>query len=352
MGLPEIIVTFKSLSVTAIQRSQRGVVALILKDDTGIFDTKEYKSISEIVAVDWTPKNLDYIKKTFLGVPSKVIVERLDADALDYSTALTRLKSKRWNYLAIPSIASADVSAVGSWIKAERDTNSATYKAVLPNSVSDHEGIVNFTTEGIVVGATTYTASDYTCRIAGILAGLPFTRSATYYVLPEVEAITEHVDPDEAIDDGELILINDGQKFKIGRGVNSLTTTNDVDKSADFKKIKIIEGMDLIKDDIVTTFNDTFVGKVNNSYENQTLFLSSVNSYLTSIQGDILDPFADNRVDVDVVAQRLAWEGTGLDTTELTDLQIKEKSFQSKVFVSGSTKFLDAMEDLNFNISM
>lgn len=351
MGLPTLDFEFKSKAVSAVQRSQRGIVALILKDDTGTFDTKEYKSITEIVAADWTAKNLDYLNKTFLSAPFKVIVERLDADALNYNDALTRLKSKKWNYLAIPGIATADVAAVGTWIKTERDTNKNTYKAVLPKSVSDHEGVINFTTEGIVVGATTYSAAEYTCRIASILASLPFTRSATYYVLPEVEAITEHVDPDASIDDGELILINDSQKIKIGRGVNSLTTLS-VDKSADFKKIKIVEGMDLIKEDIKTTFNDEYVGKVNNEYVNQALFLSSVNTYLKTIQGDILDPAADNRVDVDVEAQRSAWEGTGLDTTDLTDQQIKEKSFQSKVFVAGSAKFLDSMEDLDFNISM
>ncbi|MGE7828966.1 phage tail sheath subtilisin-like domain-containing protein [Paenibacillus sp. NPDC093718] len=351
MGLPEIIVTFKSLAVSAVQRSQRGIVALILKDDTGTFDTKEYKSISEIESTDWTAQNLDYIQKTFLGIPSKVIVERLDADALDYNDALKRLKSKKWNYLAIPGIEVADVSSVSTWIKTERDVNKATYKAVLPNNKADHEGVINFTTEGITAEGKVYSASDYTGRIAGILAGLPFSRSATYYVLPEVEAITEIADPNEAIDAGELILVNDGSKIKIGRGVNSLTTTT-VEKSADFKKIKIIEGMDLIKEDIVATFNDSYVGKVNNNYENQTLFLSSVNSYLASIEGDILDPLAENRVDVDVAAQRLAWESTGLDTTELTDQQIKEKSFQSKVFVGGSAKFLDAMEDLFFNINM
>lgn len=351
MGTPQIDITFKSLAVSAVQRSQRGIVALILKDDTGTFDTKEYKSVAEIVSADWTAANLDYLNKTFLAAPFKVIVERLDADALDYNAALTRLKTKKWNYLAIPGIASFDVATISTWIKTERDTNKKTYKAVLPNSTSDHEGIINFSTEGIKVSASTYSASQYTGRIAGVLASLPFTRSATYYVLPEVEAVTESANPDQDIDAGKLIIINDGDKFKIGRGVNSLTTTT-VNKSADFKKIKIIEGMDLVKEDIRSTFNDEYVGKVNNEYPNQMLFFSSVNSYFKSIEGDILDSAADNRADVDVVEQRLAWEGTGLDTTELSDQQIKEKNFQSKVFAGVTTRFIDAMEDLSFSISM
>ena len=34
MGLPEIIIEFKTKGVTAIKRSARGIVAIVLKDDT------------------------------------------------------------------------------------------------------------------------------------------------------------------------------------------------------------------------------------------------------------------------------------------------------------------------------
>jgi hypothetical protein len=351
MPLPEININFQSLAVSAVQRSQRGIVALILKDDTGTFETKEYRTVADIESTDWTPDNRDYIEKTFLGVPSKVIVERIDTLAADYNTALTRLSSKVWNYLAIPAIASADVAAISTWLIAERDNNKKTFKAVLPNSVSDHEGVINFTTEDIVVGDKTYSASEYTASIAGILAGLSLERSATYYVLSEVKSISEHVDPGVDIDAGQLILINDGEKVKIGRGVNSLTTTT-VSKGEDFKKIKIIEGQDLVQEDITRTFNDDYVGKVNNSYDNQALFLAAVNAYLVGLEGTVLNPNVDNSVSVDIEAQRQAWEESGTDTSEWDEQEVKENSFQSKVFVGGSVRFLDAMEDLDFKISV
>ena len=34
MGLPEILITFKTKGLTAIQRSERGIVAVILHDET------------------------------------------------------------------------------------------------------------------------------------------------------------------------------------------------------------------------------------------------------------------------------------------------------------------------------
>jgi hypothetical protein len=356
MGLPEVNINFSSLAVSAIQRSQRGIVALILVDSTKItFNSKVYTSITEIDPLDWTAGNKAYIEQAFLGVPSKVIVERVSVpvgeDVLSYNAALIRLSFKKWNYLAVPGIAGADIATVATQIKAWRDTDNRLYKAVLPNNVADHEGIVDFTTAGIVVGASTYSASQYTARIAGILAGLPLTRSATYYVLPEVDAITEHTTPDDDIDDGELILINDGEKIKIARGVNSLTTTT-VSKGADFKKIKIIEGHDLVKEDITRTFNDEYVGKVNNNYDNQVLFIIATNAYLSGITGDVLDPSAVNAVGVAIEAQRAAWLAQGTDVSGLSDQEIKEKSFGSKVFLAGPLKFSDAVEDLDFNISV
>lgn len=350
MGLPQINIEFNSLAVSAVQRSQRGIVALILADNTDTFDSIEYKTVTDIKSDNWTEENKAYIEQAFLGTPSKVIVERID-DFEGINDALNRLSFKTFNYLAVPTIESADVTTVSSWLIAQRDNNRKTYKAVLPHSVSDHEGIINFTTSEIVVGGVAYTASEYTARIAGLLAGLSLERSATYYVLPEVESIKEHEDADEAIDNGELILISDGEKIKIGRGVNSLTTFTP-SKSQEFSKIKIIEGHDLIKDDIVRTFADNYIGKVNNSYDNQVLFLASVNAYLTSLEGSVLNPNANNSVSVDVEAQRLAWESIGTDTSEWDEQQVKDNSFQSSVFVGGSIRFLDSMEDLEFKVNV
>lgn len=105
MGLPEININFQSLAVSAVERSQRGIVALILKDDTVItFTEKIYNSITDVLATDWTATNLQYIKDAFLGNPSKVIVERLAVIAADYSAALAVLALKRWNYLAVPAL--------------------------------------------------------------------------------------------------------------------------------------------------------------------------------------------------------------------------------------------------------
>ena len=69
-----------------------------------------------------------------------------------------------------------------------------------------------------------HTAAEYCARIAGILAGLSLSRSSTFYVLNDVSSAEVPDDPNERIDAGELILTFDGSQYKIGRGVNSLTS--------------------------------------------------------------------------------------------------------------------------------
>jgi hypothetical protein len=356
MGLPEINIEFRGRAVSAVKRSAMGIVALVLKDDTPSFSSVEYKDVSEVEATDFTTDNLDYIYKTLEGTPSKVIVEVLSTSATDYSEAQKSLGSKKWNYLAVPGITKENATLMASWIKSKRENDKKTYKAVLPHTEADHEGIINFTTEDIKVGDKKYSASDYTCRIAGILAGLPFTRSATYYELNEVDSITESETPNENIDNGQLILINDGENIKIGRSVNSLTTTT-LEKTEDFKKIKILEVMDMVMDDIRDTFDKEYVGKIPNTYDNQVLFFTSVNAYFKGLTGygggtEILDPNSENYATVNVEKQRLAWEGIGTDTTDWDDQKVKEMSFKSNVFAAGRVKIVDAMEDLDFQIAI
>lgn len=349
MGLPEINIEFKGKAVSVIQRSELGIVALVFRDAIDAVSVKEYKNIEEVQSSDWSPKNVDYLKKSFLGLPSKVIAIRLATDE-EISNAYSILNSKKWNYLAIPEITTSEVSDVATWIKSKRTNEKKTLKAVLPNHSGDHEGIINFSTDEIKVGEQTYSTAEYCARIAGVLAGLPFTRSATYFVLDEVDSIKESEDPNADIDAGKLILVNDGEKIKIGRGVNSLVTTTS-EKTEDFKKIKIVEIMDMVMDDIRDVFNNNYVGKVPNTYDNQVLFFTSVNAYFKDLSGDeILDPNFENEAFVDVEAQRLAWEKVGTNTSAWDEQRVKEMSFKSNVFAAGSIKIVDAMEDLDFQI--
>jgi len=350
MGLPKILIEFKTLAETFITRSERGIVAVILKDNSNTTETHTYSKESEITKSHYTASNLAFLSLVFMGNPSKVIVERVSTDG-DISVALERLKNKQWYYLTVPGVTEEEKEIVLQFIKEQRTQFHRTFKSVLPNCAADTEGIVNFATDNIKVGTKTYTTAEYCARIAGILAGLPLNRSATYYVLPEVESITESETPDEDVDSGKLILINDGTKIKIARGVNSLTTFTD-EKGQDFSKIKIIEAVDMIRDDVRTTFEDEFVGKVENSYDNKIVFIAAVNKYFKDLanRGVLYDKF-ENMAEIDIDATREYLSKTK-DVSEWDEEAIKTANTGTNVFVKSNIQIQDAIEDMNFGIYM
>lgn len=83
----------------------------------------------------------------------------------------------------------------------------------------------------------------------GLLAGTDLTISATYAPLTDFEDTSRlnKEDRDTAVGAGKLIAIWDGEKVKLDRAVTSFVTTTGT-KGDSFKKIKLVECMDMIKD--------------------------------------------------------------------------------------------------------
>ena len=353
LGLPNFNFIFQSKGVSAIERSARGIVAVILKDDTEGEEQNVYNKVDDVDFTQWTEDNYNYLKLIYEGAPSKVIAMRVATNVESYNAVLKKLKDLKWNYLCIPGIKAADTTMIGAWIKQYRNDEKKTFKVVLPHYAGDHEGIINFTTENITSSVTgkKHTAAEYCARIAGILAGLSLSRSSTFYVLNDVSSAEVPDDPNERIDAGELILTFDGSQYKIGRGVNSLTSFT-ATKTEDFRKIKIVEGIDLIRGDIAKAFESGYVGKVLNDYDNKLLLVTAINAYLKGLEGDVLDKTADNRCFVSLSGQRSYLEARGTDTSEMKDTDILKANTGSQVFLEAKLTFCDAMEDLALVISM
>ncbi|APH17568.1 phage tail sheath C-terminal domain-containing protein [Clostridium botulinum] len=352
MGLPEINITFKSLAKSAITRSSRGTVALILKD-TGIFNNPIKITDATKIPVGLNDNNKEQIKLALKGGYNStkevlVFIVGLEGKVEDSFTSLLNYK---WDYLSIPEIENLDKDTVATFIKSIRENKHKKVKVVLPNCKGDNQCIINFTADEIKVGDKTYTTAQYCGRIAGILATTPLNISATYFVLQEVESIKAIEDENKAIDNGELILINDGEKVKIGRAVNSLTTLKD-DISEEWKKIKIVDTMDLIYTDIRKTFEDDYIGKVANDLDNKMVFITTVNSYLKSLEQENLLNAGKNYTYLDMETQKLYIGSKGIDIENMKEDEIKEYNTGSKFFLGGKISILDAMEDLDFGMEV
>lgn len=350
---PKFNVDFKELAVLAIQRQRRGDVVIILDDATNEdLDNVVYRGLGEVDPDDWTEANYKRLQLVFLGNPSKVIVIKKEETFADIQAKLD-LQS---NYtLCYPEAASADITSVKNYINTQRQANNYS-RAIFANATSpDAEYIINFVSSGNITAkigdeAEEFTAGDWTCRLAGALSGLASSRSLTYYELPEIVSAPISSTPDADVAAGKLIILHQDGSFKFGRAVNSLVTLTD-GKTEAFQKIRVLDIMDTIANDIVATFRLYYVGKYTNNFTNKNRFVGAINAYLKDRAAEgLLEAENDNEVEISYDKNKSYLEGKGVDTSEMSYIDILKANTGSKVLLDGVCSPTDAMEDLDLGM--
>lgn len=354
MGAPNINVAFSVAARSLSVLSARGTVAVIVKDTAGA-GPHELKSAGQIPA-ELSVSNREYIRRAFVGAverPSRVLVYVIDTGSegtLD--DALKWLGTQTFDWMCgAPDIDEGDCGKVKTWLEAQRAARKIP-KAVLPNFAGDSYAIVNFAGSGLKAGDKTYTAGEYCSRIAGLIAGTPYTQSVTYAALTELSDCDrlDTAGEDAAVDAGKLVPIHDGVKVKLSRGVNSMTTV-EAGLSADFKKIKYVEVYDRIGFELRREIADKYIGKYTNNYDNECVLLTAVSSFFEGLASEGLIQ-VDWECRYDVEAKRDWLEAQGVDTGSMDDAAIKQYSAGSCVFIAVRCKILDAIEDVTINVAL
>jgi len=361
IGLPNIDIVFKQKAVTAITRSERGILAIIVKD-TKQTDTKvtrfTYKRGTDVNQDTFTEANYTAIMRAFDVAVNKVHVFRCKGDATA-DEVVKEIEKVRINYICTND---ADYQqGLANYVKQYNNDNQGhKIVGVVSNvTTADSKYIINVKgAGGVLKTGKEVKAEDYVIRIASTLANLPMNRSLTYYVFSDLKSWDDsYIDSENSIatwiTKGFLTLINDDDEVKCGRAVNSLTTFTSTD-TEDMSYIIIVESMNMILEDIYTTFKDYYVGKYKNTLSNQNLFISAINGYLrTLVNEEILDDAYDNHAYIDVDAQRNVWVSTGTsEADDWTDYKVQQMSFRTTVYLAGQVKITNAMEDLHFVIAL
>lgn len=355
MGLPSINIIFTEAASNLLVRAQKGVLAVILLDSaTAVLGGHTFTSVDDIPAA-MSNANKAYIIRAFVDAdnkPSKVLCYVLPSDAENLSEATEWLSSQRFNWLVgPPHITPEAVAELTAWVKTQRNNNRL-YKAVLPEEAANDKAIVNFVTKDIEAAGEIYTPAEYCSRIAGLIAGTPLTSSITFAVLPEVTAVEEltRAEQDAADEAGKLILIHDGRKVKAGRGVTSLVALGTGD-SESYKKIKVVETLDLISEDLTYLAEDNYIGKYANSYDNRLLLVSAIKGYFTTLENEgVLKSGSTVDIDSEGIVEWL--NAHSVNPSEMTEQEIREYDTGDEVFLVAVIKVFDAIEDIRLKIQI
>ena len=271
--------------------------------------------------------------------------------------ALSHFENTQFDYLCYPSAVDEDKTAIVTWVKSQRNLGNMV-KAVLANETADYEGIINVTQSEVVVGEKTYTAAEFTARVAGLIAGTDLRMSTTYTSVPEVDLIPyeSRAETTEKVGKGEFILYKESGRIKVARGVNSLTTVSDTtvtdiqSKGDLFQKIKTVDIMDLIANDIRKTARDAYIGKLSNSYDNKVLLITAIHGYFDGLINDGLVEKNTVTVDIDMEEQKKYLKSNGVSISNMSDQQIKEANTGDQVFIAVKCKILDAIESISIRV--
>ncbi len=356
IGLPKLDVTFKDAAVTASTRTKEGIVAVMIRTASKGDATITAMSRPSDIPSGMAQGNKKYIERAMLGTnmgkARTVYVVETDVDTegdhTHLSAGLALLASVSVDYMVIyPDAVSAENTIAVTWVKARRATLNVV-KLIAADTAADNEGVINYCTV-VKTADGDLTAAQYCSRIAGVFAGLPSSCSGTYAVLEDVLSITPSSDPVADVAAGKLILIHDGVKAKIQRGVNSLTTTTS-EKGENWKIIKLVEASDLIGYFCRTTIEDCYIGKYPNTYDNKQLLISAIKTYLLFMETDGMLLPGSSAVGIDLDAQIDYLKGKGVDTNALADQQILEYYTDSNVFLEIKAKRVDTMEDFTLSV--
>lgn len=216
LGLPQILIDFRTQAATAITRSTRGVGVMVLHDDE--VDTEAESSVyfrvteaDDIPAEGISARSVDLIKKSLLGTPLSVHVflipgqaekevereveseveviettqvvttdsdtgeavsETVESLAMVESTVtitetvvatvtlasvLREAADIKFNYICVPTGSSQEQEDLATWVKTQREQKNKTFKAVVSGVAADNYSVINFTTGKIRVVNPEYT---------------------------------------------------------------------------------------------------------------------------------------------------------------------------------------------------
>ena len=123
--MPSIEVIFKQLAGSLIDRSERSIAILIIKDDTNQTIYKKYKDITQVDADEkiYTSENLRYIKDVLIwGVMECHVVRVCENTNLNDALKIIEKKVKT-GWITIADGTSEDFESITSWIKSKEGQN-------------------------------------------------------------------------------------------------------------------------------------------------------------------------------------------------------------------------------------
>lgn len=366
-GSPKFVLELEERAATAIQRSQQGVLGVILFDSTKDEKLYKYANSLEVLQSDWTDKNFRYLKDlAFVGAPYKVVVRRIKTEertTVNLSTVLHELENEVDSFV-IPEATETETDGLISYAKQRHnvetgklgvDFDQASFFIFVSSDKSpDHHAVVVNDIDEATVNGKKYTKSEFALAIASLEAGCSISRSLTNMKMGFLESCILPESPGTITKAGKITVALQKDDtglsyYVINRGVTSFVSPTTT-KQRRFSKIKIVRALFMVTEDLKKTW-DIYKGARNNDYTQKMALINAINAYTDSLmEQGVLDSEYPNEFDIDIAEhKRILMTERNMTREEVDKMNISEirriNTVDRVYVICEQLMPVDAMED-------
>lgn len=204
----------------------------------------------------------------------------------DYMTYFSKIQVFDFNTMALPISDEAIKAAGASFIKRMRDEEGKKCQLVVAGYSADSEAVISVKNGVILSDGTTISAEQATAWVAAASAAAGVATSLTYKKYDGAIDVTQRFVNSEiisALQKGEFLFTEKRGEAVIEQDINSLSTFT-TEKGQDFSKNRVLRVLDDIANNSKKTFEDNYIGKVNNDQDGRELFKANRITYFDSLQ--------------------------------------------------------------------
>lgn len=264
-----------------------GIYEVITYVNGGVVDSQKVVEIAELEENDFVTFKGDGTLTPNAGTPLTGGADGTVEEETAYPTMFNVLKMASWQVFACFSTNITTKANTLSFIKQMRDDEGRYVQAVISDYDSaDYEGVINNVC-GATITDVDYNASEFVSVVAGMTAGADMNESNTARVVDNATRIINQLTDAEivkALKSGKFVLsTSTSGKIKVEQDINSLHTfTNE--KSYSFSKNRVIRTLDEIGTTTKITWEDSYMGKVDNNATGRASFKSDLIQYGNELQ--------------------------------------------------------------------
>lgn len=222
-----------------------------------------------------------------------------------YTTYFNTMAMYKWNTMGVPTDDTDVPPLVKAYIEDLRENKGKKVQAVVYDYLSDYEGIISTKAQGYKTISETISPTDFVAYVAGLTAGSEITQSNTYRV---IEGATEIINP--LTDDAIITNLGLGHFLLSTRQDGGIVVEQDINsfheflptKGYTFSKNRVIRTLDEINNTVAQTFENNYIGKVNNDDNGRAIFKADIIAYMNQLQTIGAIQNFDSATDIEVLA--------------------------------------------------